>query len=302
MDGTGMRNILITGGNGFTGIHACQHFLRQGYRVVSTRRLGDPASGERICDMTKKAEVDQILKDVQPDYILHLAGKNHAGESWGNPELFMKANVDGTLHLLESARNNCPQARILVIGSALEICPVHDKPTHPYSYSKTMQTFLSMAWHHLYQANLSVVKPPNLIGPGPSTGVCAQFARNIAKGMKQGSAILEINSSSLPRTYLDVRDAVTAYEDILVRGRAGVVYELDGGKRSTLEKLANIYEEIADCPIIIKKKIMREEKEKNLSSRGKQIFGDVAQKWTINPKYSLKQSLVDTLNYFQLSS
>ena len=293
-----MKKILITGGHGFTGIHACKYFRQQGYRVISARRQGKIGSDEMRCDMTNKEEVDQMLLAVRPDYILHLAGKNHAGDSWDNSEMYMKTNVDGTLHLLESARSICPQARILVIGSALEVCLAHGKPLHPYGYSKTMQTSLSMAWYHLYHMNVVVAKPPNLIGPGPSPGVSALFARTIVRGEREGEALLTINSTSLPRTFLDVRDAVRAYEDILINGEAGKVYEIEGGHRCTLEDLANMYKDIACCPVIIQKRKMEEEKRDILPERN-QLFGNAEQKWTIVPNYPIKQSLIDTVDFFR---
>lgn len=294
-----MKTILITGGNGFTGIAACRHFRKQGYQVISTRRTGTPVTNELLCDLNRKEEVNRTLADASPDYILHLAGKNHAGQSWTHPEIFMKANVEGTLHLLESARSICPNTRILIIGSALEICPVMDKPTHPYSYSKTMQTSLAIAWHHMYQLNLAVVKPPNLIGPGPSTGVSALFAQKVVKGEQEGGAVLEVNTSSSPRTFLDVRDAVRAYETILDKGEAGMVYELEGGSLCTLEELAARYAVLSTCPITIKKKSMGEEGQKRNRAEGNRLFGAYIEKWTIAPHYSIQRSLKDTLDYFR---
>ena len=295
-----MKTILITGGNGFTGTAACSHFRKQGYQVITTKRSGKDLADELLCDLTKKEEVDQTLKKANPDYILHLAGKNHAGDSWVDPEIFMKVNVEGTLHLLESVRRICPKVRILIIGSALEICPALDKPNHPYGYSKAMQTSLAIAWHHFYQMNVLVVKPPNLIGPGPSTGVSALFAQKVVKGEKEGGAILEINTASSPKTFLDVRDAVKAYEKILDKGKAGVVYELAGGSLCTLEELANHYKELSEGPVIIRMRMMGEEESMEKRIEGNQLFGRYAEKWRIVPCYSLQGSVKDTLDYFRV--
>ena len=74
------QKLLITGASGFTGLHACAYFVRQGCTVVAAGR--DKAKLASIqgvnpaeCHLEDREQVNEMIKGHLPDYILHLAGK-----------------------------------------------------------------------------------------------------------------------------------------------------------------------------------------------------------------------------------
>jgi GDP-4-dehydro-6-deoxy-D-mannose reductase len=87
--------------------------------------------------------------------------------------------------------------------------------------------------------NIIVAKPSNLIGPGLSSGVCTLLAKRIVM-MEIGKAerILEVSSFHSERDYLDVRDAVRAYEVLLCKGIPGEEYTIASGSQRTLRDVA----------------------------------------------------------------
>ena len=60
-------------------------FLEQGFHVIPM--FQNRAHREKIrngitCNLTNKSEVMKVMKQIKPDYVLHLAGRNSVIESW----------------------------------------------------------------------------------------------------------------------------------------------------------------------------------------------------------------------------
>ena len=108
--------MLITGAAGFTGRHACIHFLEKGMRVVALVHQACPEFAADIevivCDLLDANAVAAVIQQVKPDYVLHLAGANSVPASWRQPLQSLHVNVLGTLHVLDALRD----AACAVIG------------------------------------------------------------------------------------------------------------------------------------------------------------------------------------------
>ncbi|OPA80171.1 hypothetical protein BVG16_05345 [Paenibacillus selenitireducens] len=226
-------SILITGAGGFTGRHACTYFSEMGMRVYAAVRHADTpvASGEGVvCDMLHKEQIYMMVRQLQPDYVLHLAGRNSVPESWQEPVTYLETNMMSTFYLLDALRE-VPKCRTLVVGSKLKFdITVSTEPPHPYSLSKTMQQIAVSTWVHLFGQCMMLAEPCNLIGPGPSTGICALIARKMVQ-VERNVMTDPFRLSSLEerRDFLDVRDAVKAYGVILERGQGGHTYPIESG-------------------------------------------------------------------------
>jgi GDP-4-dehydro-6-deoxy-D-mannose reductase len=242
------KTILITGASGFTGYHACEYFTKEGYEVVGlVRRNGYTPSCDikiRQCNIANNHEVIQVFKETKPAFILHLAGQNHAGESWKDPVSSFYSNTVGTFNLLEAMRLICPKSTAVIIGSALEFNPCESiRPPHPYSITKMMQVKLALYWSQLYNLNIVIAKPSNLIGPGPSNGVCSLFAERIVEMERQKrEPHLVVHDILTTRDFVDVRDVIKAYDLLLQKGKNGEVYEIASGVSRTLEDVIKMYQ------------------------------------------------------------
>lgn len=244
------RRLLITGAAGYTGRHAAAYFKAGGADVIAVVRqpAGAPAVfpdgvSQYVCDLSDRKAVHTMIDEIRPDEVLHLAGKNSVPESWQNPLLYMETNVMATLYLLEALRAR-PAGRILVAGSRLKYRPGADAgPPHPYSLSKTLEELVSLAWGTLFKQPVLLAEPCNLIGPGPSTGFCSLLARHIvvserAAGIHEAPPPFRLFSRYVQRDFLDVRDAVRAYDYILRFGETGRVYRMDSGTQRELGDIA----------------------------------------------------------------
>lgn len=254
------------------------YFSQAGYEAVASVRQEYPAHSAAIaCDWTDIAAAKRTVQTVEPDYVVHLAGLNAADRSWHDPAGYLLTNVMGTVHLLEAVRGLGRPCRVLVAGSMLRFeLPAGDQapePTHPYSVSKTMQVLLAQCWPILYGMDVVIAEPSNLIGPGRSQGLCARLARYAAQAEALAQAEAAPNNSAATgdassrgvttrqlepfrlssrteqRDYLDVRDAMAAYDLLLQQGAPGGVYPVASGRFVTLEQLAERFADLACCPL-----------------------------------------------------
>ncbi|KQX49172.1 MULTISPECIES: NAD-dependent epimerase/dehydratase family protein [unclassified Paenibacillus] len=240
--------ILITGANGFSGRHACEHFAQLGMEVIKVMRLKKDSSDHVLCcDLTDCAQVEKLIEEVQPDYVLHLAGRNSVSESWKEPVAYIESNVMSTFYLLHALRN-LPHCRTVIVGSVMHFEMKDDpEPQNPYSLSKTLQVVAAQCWWHLFGLKVMMARPTNLIGPGNSNGICGLLAKKVVEiEIENDSTPFRLSSLIEQRDYLDVRDAVRAYETILLHGKIGTVYSLGSGRNHSLGDIANAYQSMID--------------------------------------------------------
>lgn len=288
------KRILITGASGFTGKHAVVHFMKKDYEVTAAMRKEMSCEGASVvsCDLENEDQVMKLIEDANPHYILHLAGQNHVGSSWEQPLSYVNSNVIGTLHLLEAVRKKVPTARIVVAGSALQYNPSDSSTlTHPYSFSKTMQILVSEAWAKLYNLDVVTAKPSNLIGPGYSNGVCSIFAKKIVameKGIEKPE--LHVTNVEARRNFIDVRDAVKAYENIFLFGQTGKIYEIAAVKCYSLRNIVDTFQELSNINIHVNSDEVKKEPFIKVDIMPLQSLG-----W--KSQYSLKESIMDILTF-----
>ncbi|MDA3128685.1 NAD-dependent epimerase/dehydratase family protein [Aliibacillus thermotolerans] len=293
------EKILITGANGFTGKHACHYFSKKGMKVIAAVRrdnnICNHSVKQAVCDLTKKNEIELLLRKEKPYYILHLAGQNDVSKSWNHPHLTMETNAFATLHLLDAVRQENFPCKIIVVTSALQYDMKIDKyPPHPYSLSKSVQSIISESWSEFFNLEIIIAKPNNLIGPGDSNGVCSLIAKKIVdyENNKSKDPIV-INDSSIHRDFLDVRDAVKAYDYLFQRGKRNEIYNVASGKSQSLGDLIYIYRELSNTnfPVSIKKS------SKEISPVQVDISKLKALGWS--PRIPFRTSLQDILDYYR---
>ena len=105
--------VLVTGGAGFIGSHLVDELVKRNFKVVvldnlSTGKIENlKYSKNKIkfvkCDLHKNKKLYELIGDV--NYVFHLAGLSKVAESIKYPQKYYKANLLGTLNLLNSIRD-----------------------------------------------------------------------------------------------------------------------------------------------------------------------------------------------------
>lgn len=252
-------NLLVTGATGFTGIHACHHFIKRGFNVTAiARKTASLPKNVHVeyCELTNKQEIKSLIQKVRPQYVLHLAGQNHVGQSWDDPLASLESNSLATAYLLEAIRQDAPSCKSVIVGSALQFDLTQlSTLSHPYSLSKTLQVLIAQSWASLYHMDIVIAKPSNLIGPGLSNGVCSILAQRIVEMEEnQADKVLEVNNLYDRRDFLDVRDAVRAYETLLIKGTPKETYEVTSGKSKSLNEVTETFKALTAVDFEIKSK------------------------------------------------
>ena len=103
-----MSNILVTGGAGYIGSHACKALAAAGYTPVTYDNL---CTGWREAvkfgpfekgDLEDRARLDEVFAAYQPLAVMHFAALSQVGESMREPGLYWRNNVAGSLTLIEA--------------------------------------------------------------------------------------------------------------------------------------------------------------------------------------------------------
>jgi len=185
------NTILVTGGAGYIGSHACLELLEAGYEVVVLDNLSNSRfdSLSRVEELTGKSiqfhlldlrdgdAVQQLFEQEQIDAVMHFAGLKAVGESVEKPLDYYQNNVGGTANLLEAM--NAHGVKDIVFSSS---CTVYGAPqtlpiredfplqaVNPYGQTKlTIEYMLKdlaasdPAW------NISILRYFNPVGAHPS--------------------------------------------------------------------------------------------------------------------------------------
>ena len=146
------RNILVTGGAGYIGSHACKALARAGYQPIACDNLvyGHPWAVKwgplEQGDIADRPWLDRLIERYQPLAVMHFAAYAYVGESVQDPGKYYRNNVAGTLTLLEAARDHgirhfifsstCATYGTPACVPIAEDCP--QAPINPYGASKLM--------------------------------------------------------------------------------------------------------------------------------------------------------------------
>jgi UDP-arabinose 4-epimerase len=152
MMGNLMRHVLVTGGAGYVGSHACRILAANGYQPVTLDNL---STGHRwavkwgpleVGDIADRNLVTTLIAKYQPIAVMHFAALSLVGESGSVPARYYGNNVSGTLSLLEAMRAGGVDRFIFSSTCATygqpDACPIDEttsqQPINTYGRSKLM--------------------------------------------------------------------------------------------------------------------------------------------------------------------
>src|SRR3990167_5306813 len=120
--------ILVTGISGLIGSHLADFLLqKKGVDIYGFKRFR--SSNDNLNhlygkinfvegDLEDAHSTQYLIKSVDPDIIFHLAAQSYPKESWNAPMTTMRANIDGTINILETVRNLNPKIKVLIACSS----------------------------------------------------------------------------------------------------------------------------------------------------------------------------------------
>jgi UDP-arabinose 4-epimerase len=151
-------NILVTGGAGYIGSHACKALAEAGYTPITLDNL---VYGHRWAvkwgpfiegDLVDSALLHRVLRDHQVQAVMHFAAYAYVGESMQDPGKYFRNNVANTVNLLDAMVASGIQHIVFSSTCATYGMPLHtpinedhpQRPVNPYGESKL---FIERALH-----------------------------------------------------------------------------------------------------------------------------------------------------------
>lgn len=248
---------LVTGGAGFIGGNFVLDVVgRDRARVVTLDALTYAGNPDTLASLRNNDKhrfvqgnigdrplIDQLLKDHQPQALVHFAAESHVDRSIDGPAEFVQTNVIGTLTLLEAAlaywkglpSDHQAAFRFLHVSTDEVFGSLGDEgkfsestayaPNSPYSASKAGSDHLVRAFHHTYGLPTLMTNCSNNYGP-------YQFPEKliplmILKGL-EGADLPVYGDGKNIRDWLYVLDHCRAIERVIEAGRVGEVYCVGG--------------------------------------------------------------------------
>ncbi len=146
------KRILVTGGAGYIGSHACKALSAVGYTPITYDNLvyGHPWAVKwgplEKGDILDRDRLDEVIAAYQPEAVMHFAAYAYVGESVENPGKYYRNNMAGALTLLEALRDHQIDKFIFSSTCAtygmpqkMPISEDHSQlPINPYGNSKLM--------------------------------------------------------------------------------------------------------------------------------------------------------------------
>jgi UDP-glucose 4-epimerase len=258
--------VLITGGAGFIGSHLVEQLLATGNSV---RVLDNLSTGKRA-NLPTHAQLEFIQGDIRDrnlvidavrgvQAIVHLAAVASVQASVDDPTGTHETNFDGTLHLLEAARQE-PVRRFLyassaaVYGDNTRLPLVEDEvlnPLSPYAADKLAGEYYLRFYHAKFGIETTAFRFFNIFGPrqdpsSPYSGVISIFVERVS----HAEPVTVFGDGQQTRDFVYVGDLVKLLTQSLVRTEtAGRVINVGRGKQCSLLDLLTALEQLTGKPV-----------------------------------------------------
>jgi UDP-glucose 4-epimerase len=252
---------LVSGGAGFIGSHLVDALVARGDEVtiiddLSTGRgenIADAmARGARLipADVTDLAAVERICLGCRPDRVFHLAAQVDVRVSVSDPGLDVRVNVEGTVNLLDAARQAGAGGFVLasscaVYGEPAEgAVPLREdsplRPGSPYGQAKLAAEGYVALYRELHRLQTASLRFGNVYGPRQGAvgeaGVVSIFCRQLI----QGGRPTVFGDGNQTRDFVYVGDVVRAILAASDRDAIGEFNVGTGRETSVLELVEHL--------------------------------------------------------------
>lgn len=240
------QRVLVTGGTGFLGTHLCRRLVASGAEVHATSRDDRPQDQQGLwwwqADLADSKTAQQLLSEVRPDIVYHLAGSVTA--------VTHKELVLPTFHSLLTSTVNLLAAvtetgcRRLILCGSLHEPQAHQeegKPGSPYAAAKWAASGYGRMFYALYGTPVVILRTYMTYGPGQDT---EKLIPSVILSFEKGRSP-SLSSGRWQADWIYVDDVIEGFIAAAERANIeGSTFDLGGGSllsvRSVVEELARI--------------------------------------------------------------
>lgn len=237
------KNVLVTGSNGFTGKTLINVLKRKHYKVFNLD-----------CDITKKNELDYFIKNIEPNFIIHLAAISDV--QFSDTDAIYNVNVEGTKNLLSSVSNMEKLPELVVIPSTAYVYGVPEidflnenskiAPSNDYGKSKLKVEEICKTFQKF---PILITRPFNYTGVDQGLNF---IIPKIIHHFKLEKKEIELGNINAKREFNDVRDVCDIYIKFLENVKNSSTVNICSGKSYSIENIIEICKKLTGHNINIK--------------------------------------------------
>lgn len=304
-----MQTILVTGGAGFIGSHIVDALCARGAKrrviVIDNLSSGKKENLNKNAKFIKMdirdSKLESVFKKEKPNYVFHLAAQIDVRKSVADPLNDVDVNILGSLNVLENCKKYGVN-KVIFSSTGGAIYPEEhmpateytvEYPVSPYGINKLCVDRYLHYYHTVFGLKYTSLRFANVYGPRQDqhgeSGVVAIFVNKFLRG----EIPTQHGKGLQTRDYIYVKDVVTLAVKAMNSSKSGV-YNVGTGQETPLRDLVSTIKSLGDFSVKVnqgpakKGEVMRSclDCQKALSDFGWQ------------PKYSLEDGLLETINWF----
>lgn len=241
-------NIFVTGTAGFIASNFINYMVKHypHYNFVSIDKI-DYCSNEKNIKVLDSPNhtfyrgnildnnlMTKIFSENEFDIIIHFAAQSHVDNSFENTFIFLDDNVKATVNLLEYTKT-CKNLKKFIhistdevygeINLDGEVCSVTTRlnPTNPYSASKAAAEYFALSYQKSFKVPLIITRGNNVYGPRQYHD---KLVPKCIKLFQEGKKFPIHGNGKNMRSFLYVKDAIRAFENIIFKGEIGKIYNI----------------------------------------------------------------------------
>jgi UDP-glucuronate decarboxylase len=306
------RRILVTGGSGFLGSHLCERLVNEGHEVICLDNFftGTRANVEHLFDNHRfelmRHDVTEKLT-MEVDQIFHLACPASPIHYQRNPVRTIRTAVEGTLNMLDLARE--AKARIL-IASTSEV--YGDPIEHPqresywgnvnpigpracYDEGKRCAESLAVSYARQYGVEVRIVRIFNTYGPRMHEDD-GRVVSNFAVQALRNQPITVYGEGQQTRSFCYVSDLIEGFMRLMASPHGVDPVNIGNPRETTVLELAEMIKRLAGSKSeIIRAPLPKDDptRRKPDITRAQELLGGWA------PRVPLEEGLSATVDYFR---
>jgi dTDP-glucose 4,6-dehydratase len=244
--------LLVTGGCGFIGSHFINHMFNiyDKIKIINIDAMYYCASEFNVDENIRNSSrytlvkgnicskdlITHILSIYNINYIVHFAAQSHVQNSFDDSLQYTMDNILGTHTLLECCRKHKKINRFIhvstdeVYGESLLLEDEKHKteystlwPTNPYAGTKAGAELIAQTYAHSFKMPIIITRGNNVYGPNQYP---EKLIPRFIELLKNNKKVTIQGTGSTVRAFLHVSDTVKAFEQILICGEDGHIYNI----------------------------------------------------------------------------
>lgn len=309
-----MKNVLVTGADGFIGSHLVELLLNEGYNVRALSVYNSfnywgwlegmqHPNLEVVCGDVRDANFcREIMKGC--DTVLHLAALIAIPYSYVAPDSYVDTNIKGTLNICQAAKDLGVERVVVtstseVYGTAKYV-PIDEKhprqPQSPYSATKIGADAIAMSFYNAFNLPVVIARPFNTYGPRQSArAIIPTIITQIANGARE----IKVGDLTPTRDFNYVKDTCRGFLALATaQGIEGEEINIATNSEISMEDTLKTIARLMNADV---KWIQDAERIRPSKSEVFRLWGDNTKITTLTnwrPQYSIEEGLAETIEWF----